>query len=309
MCPDQIPTEQLQADRDGERLDLFLARAVSDLSRTRAQGLIASGGVTVNDRPARASTRLVVGQMVRFALTERHPQTISAQSIELEIIHDDDDLVVVNKPAGLTVHPGPGHPDWTLANALLSMCPGIASVGDRNRPGIVHRLDKDTSGLIVIAKNESTHAHLSGQFKGREVEKGYLALVEGVPDLAEAVIDAPIGRDPQHRKRMTVLEGGRNSVTEYRVRERLGPFSLMDVKPRTGRTHQIRVHLASIGHPLVGDKAYGRLSESLNRHFLHANSLAFLAPSSGEWLEFESGLPQDLRRFLDALRRSHAEAG
>ena len=304
MCPSPTQTEQLRADRGGERLDVFLSRTVSGLSRTRAKSLIAAGSVTVDDQPARASTRLSLGQSVQFTSTGPLLPAISAQPIELDVVFEDEDLVVVNKPAGMAVHPGPGHADWTLANAVLARYPEVDGVGDSDRPGIVHRLDKDTSGLIVVARNSSAHACLSRQFKSREVEKGYLALVQGSPDPAEAVIDAPIGRHPRDRKRMAIVDGGRNSVTWYRIKERLGPYSLVDVRPKTGRTHQIRVHLASIGHGVVGDIAYGRAHEELTRQFLHAYRLAFRPPSGHGLLEFELDLPQDLQSLLDVLRSS-----
>ena len=302
MCPGQTQAERLEADRNGERLDQFLSRTVTGLSRTSAQTLIAAGSVKVDDRPAKASTRLSVGQSIRVTGSVPVQTVIAAQPIQLETVFEDDDLVIVNKPAGLTVHPGPGHADWTLANAILSSYPEVAGVGDRNRPGMVHRLDRDTSGLIVIARNTEAHAQLSHQFKSRQVEKGYLALVEGSPDPAEAIIDAPIGRHPRDRKRMAIVDGGRDSVTWYRVIESLGRYSYVDVKPKTGRTHQIRVHLASIGHPVVGDVAYGRAGKELGRHFLHAYRLAFRPPSGHGWLEFELGLSHDLQAYLDSLR-------
>ncbi len=309
MCPGRIRTESLQADRGGERLDLFLARAVSGLSRTRAQSLIAEGRVTIDGRPARASTRLSAGQDVRLTHSEPHSPTVLPQPIQLEVVFEDEDLVVVNKPAGLAVHPAPGHSGRTLADAVLSRYPDVAGVGDKERPGIVHRLDKDTSGLIVVARNAGAHVRLSCQFKSREVEKTYLALVEGSPDPAEAVVDAPIGRHPRDRKRMAVVAGGRDSVTSYCVREGLGQRSLVEVRPRTGRTHQIRVHMESIGHPVVGDATYGRVHEGLDRHFLHASRLAFRHPSGGERVAFESDLPQDLQAFLDSLRRGMVAEG
>ncbi len=302
MCPGQIQTERLRADRDGERLDQFLSRIVTGLSRTGAQSLIAAGNVSVDDRPAKASTRLSEGQSIHVAVSVPHQTDVAAQSIPLEVVYEDDNLVVVNKPAGLAVHPGAGQADWTLANAVLSRYPEVAGVGDRDRPGIVHRLDKDTSGLIVVARNAEAHSHLSRQFKSREVEKGYLALVEGSPDPAEAIIDAPIGRHPRDRKRMAIVNGGRDSVTWYRVIERLRQYSYVELKPKTGRTHQIRVHLASIGHPVVGDPMYGRAQKELGRQFLHAYRLAFRPLSGRGWMEFELGLSHDLQVYLDTLR-------
>ena len=302
MCPKPIRTERAQADREGERLDQFLARSVAGLSRTRAQALITAGDVTVDGRPAKPSMRLAAGQDVRLTVPEPAPSGIAPQRIHVHAVYEDEDLVVLDKPAGLAVHPGPGHPDRTLANAVLAMCPGIAGVGGVTRPGIVHRLDKDTSGLIVVAKNDAAHNLLSEQFKARSVEKRYLALVEGRPDHAEAVIEAPIARDPRNRKRMAVVEGGRQSTTKYRIVEPVGEFTILEITPTTGRTHQIRVHMASVGHPLVGDRTYGRPCDGLSRHFLHAHVLGFRVPAGGKHRVFTSGLPADLRAFLDALR-------
>ena len=302
MRPSPIQTELMQVDRPGERLDLFVVRKISGVSRTRAQSLIANGSVTVNDRPARPSTRLAVGQTIRITVPEPQEPRIEAQRILLDVIYENNDLVVVDKPAGLAVHPGPGHPGGTLANAVLSMCPGIDRVGDRDRPGIVHRLDKDTSGLIVVAKNGDAYELLSRQFRERVVQKGYLALVERLPDPLEAVIEAPIGRDPRSRKRMAVVVDGKQAVTRYRVKESFGSFSLIEVTPTTGRMHQIRVHMASIGHPLAGDRTYGKPHKGLQRHFLHAHRLAFRATCDGEYRRFKSDLPEDLRRFLGSLK-------
>ena len=302
VLPKVTRTELRLADRDGERLDVFLARSLSDLSRARLQGLISSGHTTVDDKAAKPSTRLRAGQVVYLTVPEPTQANILPQRLPLEVVYEDDDLVVIDKPAGLAVHPGPGHPDGTLANAILAMCPGLEGIGGQIRPGIVHRLDKDTSGLIVVAKNERAHASLSEQFKARDVGKRYLALVEGRPSSSEAIVEGPIGRDPSNRKRMAVVDRGRQSTTRFRVVEELGPSTLVEVTPTTGRTHQIRVHLASIGHPLVGDAVYGRPHPSLSRHFLHACLLAFHMPTGVRRREFVSELPDDLRDFLDTLR-------
>lgn len=225
-----------------------------------------------------------------------------AQAIALVIAHEDEDMLVIDKPAGLTVHPAPGHPDHTLVNAVLAHCPGLATSDDTLRPGIVHRLDKDTSGLIVIAKNDSARASLASQFKSRAVSKGYLVLVRGRLSPKQGRIEAPIGRDPRSRRRMTIVEGGKEATTEYRVREYLGDYTLVDVTPVTGRTHQIRVHLSAIGCPVVGDPVYGARSPHLARQFIHAYRLAFRLPSTGECREFVSPLPVDLKQALERLR-------
>jgi 23S rRNA pseudouridine1911/1915/1917 synthase len=217
-------------------------------------------------------------------------------------VYEDCHLLVVDKPAGMTVHPAPGHRDDTLANAVLARSPDLGGVGGELRPGIVHRLDKDTSGLLVVAKNDPAHAGLSEQFKDRSVTKGYYALVHGHPRQPKAVVDAPIGRHPKHRKRMGIVNSGRASRTGYSVETRYAGFALLDVRPETGRTHQIRVHMASIGHPLAGDAVYGQAHPRLERHFLHAYLLGFTHPVTGERLELRSELHADLREVLDTLR-------
>jgi 23S rRNA pseudouridine1911/1915/1917 synthase len=242
------------------------------------------------------------------------PQTIdlAPEAIPLTIIYQDGDIIVLDKPAGLTVHPAPGHPSGTLVNALLAACPDLRgpSTGLRTgiagtlRPGIVHRLDKDTSGLMVVAKNDRAQRALQAQLKERVVRKTYLALVGGMPTPREGTIEAPIGRHPKNRKKMAVVADGRESTTRYRVREEIagGKYSLLEVEPVTGRTHQIRVHLAAIGHPVVGDATYGRSSEAIGRQFLHAHKLAFAMPLGGRTVEFVSPLPADLREALSRLR-------
>ena len=233
--------------------------------------LIDDGHVTVDGRPAKASTRLVAGQTVTLDLPPPSPAELRPWDVPLTVVFEDDDLIVIDKPAGMTVHPAPGNEDRTLANAVLAHAPDIEGIGGEKRPGIVHRLDKDTSGLIVVAKNERAHARLSEQFKSREVSKVYLALVAGHPSPPEADIDAPIGRHPHDRQRMAVVSTGRPAITRYRVVTSYSRSSLVEARPRTGRTHQIRVHLSSVGHPVVGDTTYGRPAEGLSRQFLHAS--------------------------------------
>lgn len=293
--------EVLTPTQDGQRLDAFLADSLPDLSRTRAQRLIADGRVTVDGERARASHRLSAGQAVAVEMPEPVPDALSPRPAPLAVVYDDPDLVAVDKPPGLTVHPAAGQPDGTLANALLALYPEIEGVGGPGRAGIVHRLDKGTSGLLVAAKNEAAHAGLRAQFKDRLVSKRYLALVVGAPSEDRAVIDAPVGRHPRQRQRMAAVSGGRPAATPYRVLERLRGYTLVEASPKTGRTHQVRVHLASIGHPLAGDRTYGRRVAGLGRHFLHAAFLAFSHPRSGETVELRSELPPDLRRFLASL--------
>ena len=285
----------------GERLDVFLADRRSDLSRSRIRKLIDDGHVTVDGRPGKPSTRLSASQTVMLEVPPPSPAELQPWDVPLSIVFEDEDLIVIDKPAGMTVHPAPGNEDHTLANAVLAHAPDIEGIGGERRPGIVHRLDKDTSGLIIIAKNERVHANLSDQFKSREVSKVYLALVVGHPSPPEADIDAPIGRHPHDRQRMAIVSTGRPSITRYRVVTSYSRSTLVEARPRTGRTHQIRVHLSSVGHPVVGDTTYGRLAEGLSRQFLHAHHLAFTHPASGETIRFTAELPSDLRSYLDRL--------
>ena len=286
----------------GVRLDQFLASQQTGLTRSRLHALIAEGLVLLNGQPARPSQRVRQGDLISLTVPPPRELMLAPQAIPLTAVYQDETLIVIDKPAGLSVHPGPGHSDGTLVNALLARCPDIQGIGGVIRPGIVHRLDKDTSGLMVAAKAEEAHQSLSAQFKEHTVTKGYLALVVGVVEPASGQIDAPIARDPRHRKRMAVVMGGREARTRYRVAQRFDGYSLLEVYPETGRTHQIRVHLAYLGHPLLGDGVYGKRSPLLDRHFLHAHHLGFRHPTSGELIEFRSDLPDDLRRAVETLR-------
>ena len=262
--------------------------------------MIDAGLVTVEGRVPKASEKVREGLEVTVTVPPPEETGLQPEPIPVTIIYQDPDIIVVDKPAGLTVHPAPGHPQGTLVNALLAACPDLQGISGTLRPGIVHRLDKDTSGLLVVAKNDRAMRSLQAQLKERQVHKTYLALVHGVPKPREGQIEAPIGRHPKNRKKMAVVEGGRESVTRYRVREELpGGYSLLEVEPVTGRTHQIRVHLAAIGHPIIGDAVYGRASKLLGRQFLHAHRLGFRMPASGREIEFESPLPEDLRGALE----------
>ena len=284
-----------------ERVDRFLSKRCSDLSRSRIQRLIKGGAVLVDGRAVNAGYRLRDGQTVEMRAPEPETTTLAAQSIALDVLYEDDALLVVNKPAGMPVHPGAGHPDSTLVNAALGLSAEIGGVGDAARAGLVHRLDMDTSGVIVIAKTERARARLSAQFEARTVSKRYLALVRGLPDPPDAIIEAPIGRDPDNRKRMAIVEGGRESTTLYRTLRRYDRATLLEALPKTGRTHQIRVHLASVGHPVVGDATYGRAADGLDRHFLHAASLEFEHPATGERARFEAPLAGDLAGYLGEI--------
>ena len=249
---------------------------------------------------ARAADKLKGGEEITLSIPAPEPATLVAEPLALDILYEDDDLVVVNKPAGLVVHPAPGHPRGTLVNALLARLPELAA-GEAVRPGIVHRLDKDTSGVMVVAKHDRAQRMLAAQLKDRQMDKRYLALVDGAPASESGTVNAPIARDPRHPQRMAVVGGGRPAITHFRVLRRYARHTLLECKPVTGRTHQIRVHLGAIGCPVVADTTYGRATPTLPlaHHFLHAARLAFRLPS-GDVRAFEAPLPPDLQ---DALRR------
>ena len=295
------PKQEFTAASMEGRLDRFLAQRARGLTRSRIHSLIAEGRVTVNGRTARPSQKVQSGDRVVMTVPPPREPELEPQDIPLTVVYQDRELAVIDKPAGLSVHPGPGHADGTLVNALLALCPDIRGIGGVIRPGIVHRLDKDTSGLMVVAKTERSHLELSAQIKERQVQKGYRALTVGVPFRDEGIIDAPIARDARNRKRMAVALGGRESRTGYRVERSWEGHALLDLSLETGRTHQIRVHLAYLGYPLLGDPLYGRSSSVLSRQFLHASLLGFRHPSSGKELVFGSELPDDLRSVLARL--------
>lgn len=290
----------------GERLDRVLAARLPDMSRAQAQRLVKAGEVTVNGRPSKPSYHVQVGDEVIVRVPDEAPALVLPEDIPLDVIYEDDALLVVSKPAGMVVHPALGHPSGTLVNAVLAHCPQIAEVGGPDRAGIVHRLDKDTSGLILVAKDEVTRAALQRQFKRRQVAKTYLALVEDHVHPREGVVEAPIGRDKRQRKKMAVVRSGRPARTMYRVAEYFAGHTLLEVRPHTGRTHQIRVHLSWMGYPIVGDAVYGYRRQRLlrDRHFLHAAQLRLVHPATDEEVEFKVPLPPELATILKRLRRS-----
>jgi len=288
------------ATTPGIRLDKYLAETCSGLSRSYLQKLIQQGYILVQDKWAKPSQKLQVGD--RITITLPPPVTsLVAEPIPVTIIYEDKDLLIVDKPAGLTVYPAPGHPSQTLVNALLACCLELANIDNSLRPGIVHRLDKDTSGLMIVAKNKAAQQNLVDQFKSRSVVKGYLVLVKGKLSPERGTIEVPIGRHPVYRKRMAVVSGGREARTHYQVRQYRGDYTLVEANPETGRTHQIRVHLSAIGYPVVGDATYGVKSPYLSRQFVHAYYLKFHLPSTGEYREFTCDLPLDLRRALEMV--------
>lgn len=292
-----------------ERLDKVLAARFPEYSRSRMQVLIRDGFVQINQNVVTKSGFMVEnGMTIEVCLPSAQPVELEAEAIPLRVILDHPDVLVVDKPAGLVVHPAAGHESGTLVNAVMGLIPDLEGIGGELRPGIVHRLDKDTSGLILIAKNERAHRYLQDQFRLREVEKVYLALVDGKPPTPNGRIEAPIARDPAHRKQMAVVPPGkgRDAVTEYFTRETFAQHTLVEAHPLTGRTHQIRLHLAFVGCPIVGDTLYGRrkVSLPLHRHFLHAARLTVRLPGEKHPRTFESPLPPELDQVLQQLRRS-----
>lgn len=274
------------------------------VSRSQIQKLIGSGLVNLNGHPAKSGIKLNAGDKLTIEMPPPASSALTPEDIPVTILYEDTDVLVVDKPPGLTVHPAPGHPNGTLVNALLSHLPALPETDDRLRPGIVHRLDKDTSGVMVIAKTAAAHADLTEQFKSRTVSKTYLVLVKGLLSPQEGAIEASIGRDPSHRERMAVVaeSRGREARTQYRVKEYLDGYTLLEVKPETGRTHQIRVHLAAIGYPVVADRVYGVKSDIVPRQFVHAHHLSFNLPSSGKRVEFSAELPADLAEALEEIK-------
>ncbi|MDQ7843236.1 MAG: RluA family pseudouridine synthase [Armatimonadota bacterium] len=295
----------MDAVHAGLRLDTFLAGRVP-LSRSQIQALIASGHVTLDGRVVKPATKVRAGQQVEMVVPAREPAAVIPQALPLEIVYEDEDLLVVNKPAGLTVHPGAGRPSGTLVNALAARVPGLLALGGGLRPGVVHRLDKDTSGLLVVAKTERAFRALQQQVASRAMRRTYLALVHGVVPSEEGTIEAPIGRHPRLRTRMAVVPGGRPAITRYRIVERFPAHTLIEAELVTGRTHQIRVHFAHVGHPVVGDPVYGgrRPSLGIGRQALHAWRLEVSHPVFGQLLRFEAPPPAD---FLAAVARARAE--
>lgn len=303
----EIDVLELRPERPdtNTRLDRFVARTVPELSRSYIQQLIEDGNIRVDGQVRRPAFKMTQGEVVTVAVPPPAEWELVAEDIPLNVVYEDADVLVIDKPAGMVVHPAPGHARGTVVNAVLAHAPGIAVNGSR-RPGIVHRLDKDTSGLMVIAKSDRAQNTLAQQWQAHTVEKRYIALVAGTVDEEEASIDAPIARDPKNRQRMGALRSGREALTHFTVRERFPAAMLLDVQIDTGRTHQIRVHLAFIGHPVIGDTLYGdrRSAEmaqqiGLQRQFLHASMLGFRLPG-GKQVRFTAPLPEDLRQALDS---------
>jgi 23S rRNA pseudouridine1911/1915/1917 synthase len=306
LVSDQVLAFRFKKDA-AERLDKFLVGCLPDFSRARLQGLIADGFVRVDGVPAKKSGQMIeAGAEVEVRIPPSEPTGLIAEDIPLDIVFENDDLLVVNKPAGMVVHPAAGHSSGTLVNAVLGYDPEFGEISGEERPGVVHRLDKETSGLIVMAKNDAAHRWLQNQFRLRKVEKVYLALVDGAPPTPTGRVEAAIGRDPSHRKKMAILPPGkgREAVSEYKTLESFKSHTLLEFHPLTGRTHQIRLHCAFLECPIVGDKVYGRKSQSvqLDRHFLHAARLKITLPGEKNPRQFEAPLPEDLEAALVELR-------
>ena len=299
----KVKTLEFNSPVSDIRLDKYLTQVLPQFSRAYLQKLIVQGYILVNGQRTKANQRL---SNVDSITVELPPLSLYplAEPIPLTIIYEDEEILVIDKPAGLTVHPAPGHPSHTLVNAILAHCPDLAMSNELMRPGIVHRLDKDTSGLIVIAKNDSAREYLAAQFKSRTVTKGYFVLVKGRLSPDQGIIEAPIGRDPHSRRRMAIVETGKEATTRYQVRKYLDNYTLVEVTPLTGRTHQIRVHLSAIGYPVIGDSLYGTKSTHLNRQFIHAYRLGFCLPSTKQYQEFIAPLPVDLEQALEHLARN-----
>ena len=299
-------TINLKADCSGVRLDSFLAANVPELTRSAVQRLIEEGRVSVNGRAAAKSCKLAGGEEITVSLPEPENVDITAQDIALDIVYEDSDVIVVNKPVGLVVHPAPGHPDGTLVNALLHHCgDSLSGIGGEKRPGIVHRIDRDTSGLIIAAKNDFAHQHLAAQLQDHSLARTYEAVVIGNLREDSGTIDAPIGRHHTDRKRMAVTShGGRNAVTHWEVLERFPGYTHVRCRLETGRTHQIRVHMAHIGHPIYGDTVYGqkKAAPGMTGQCLHAVGLKFIHPRSEKLVELSCPLNDEIEIFLRKLR-------
>jgi 23S rRNA pseudouridine1911/1915/1917 synthase len=315
--------EFVAAESDaGQRLDQQIASRFSNISRTRVQELIASGLVLVNSRAAKGAHRLRAGERIQIQIQPRPPLRAQAESIPLDILYEDADVIAVNKAAGMTVHAGAGASSGTLVNALLGRGQSLSEGGDALRPGIVHRLDKDTSGIILVAKNDAAHAKLSESFRQRQVQKIYIALVQGLLKQDRGTIDLAIARDPKRRTRMTarrslILGNAREARTDWRALARIDSATLLEIQLHTGRTHQIRVHFSALHHPVVGDTLYGAAAQlrigklalpALTRNFLHAAKLGFTQPRTGQWIELRAPLPQALRDFLQQLAAAAGES-
>ncbi len=296
--------EQILVEEEGIRIDRYLAKQKPELSRSMIQKLIEDHAILVNQKPVRTSYQIRKQDQITIQIPEVKESNMKAQDIPIDIIYEDQDILVVNKPKGMVVHPANGNPDGTLVNAIMAKCKdGLSGIGGELRPGIVHRLDKDTSGLLIVAKNDQAHIKMSEQIKNREVKKIYIALVKGIVKENEATIQMPIGRSQQDRKKMAVRKDGKEAVTHFKVLKRYLHNTLLELKIDTGRTHQIRVHMAQIGHPVVGDMVYskGKNEFGVEGQMLHAKRLEFMHPITGKKLILEAPLPKYFEEILQKL--------
>lgn len=296
--------EQILVEEEGIRIDRYLAKQKPELSRSMIQKLIEDQAILVNQKPVRTSYQIRKQDQITIQIPEVKESNMKAQDIPIDIIYEDQDILVVNKPKGMVVHPANGNPDGTLVNAIMAKCKdGLSGIGGELRPGIVHRLDKDTSGLLIVAKNDQAHIKMSEQIKNREVKKIYIALVKGIVKENEATIQMPIGRSQQDRKKMAVRKDGKEAVTHFKVLKRYLHNTLLELKIDTGRTHQIRVHMAQIGHPVVGDMVYskGKNEFGVEGQMLHAKRLEFMHPITGKKLILEAPLPKYFEEILQKL--------
>lgn len=288
----------------GKRLDIYIAENFNELSRTMIKKLIESNNILVNDKSEKVSYKVQANDNISIDVPEAKETKLKAQEIPLDIIYEDNDIIVVNKPKGMVVHPANGNPDGTLVNAILAICKNsLSGIGGELRPGIVHRLDKDTSGLIIVAKNDKAHINMSEQIKERNVKKTYIALVRGNVPEEEATINMPIGRSTKDRKKMAVTKNGKQAITHFKVLKRYSKYTLLEIKIETGRTHQIRVHMAEIGYPVVGDAVYsnGKNEFGIEGQMLHAYKLEFMHPITNKHMELTSPLPQYFEEILKKL--------
>ena len=299
---------ELTAEESGQRLDKYLAGEMTDLSRSRIKELVQAGEVLVNGKKSKVSYKVQKGDLIQVTVLPLEPLALEAENIPLDIVYEDEDVIVVNKPQGMVVHPAAGHPSHTLVNALLYHTRDLADSPEGFRPGIVHRIDKDTSGLLMVAKNAVARESLEKQLAAKSNKRQYLAIVHGNFAEEEGTIDAPIGRNPKDRKQMAVVEKGKSAVTHFKVLEQYQGYSLVECQLETGRTHQIRVHMAYIGHPLAGDPLYGpRKTLPGHGQFLHAKTLGFEQPRTGEWLEFSVQPPEIFQQTVADLRKKRVK--
>jgi len=316
----QVVNYNVELGEAGQRLDSYIAAHLTDFSRSRAALLIRQGFIQVDGQPSKPGYKVKPDEHIEVRIPAPTPSELVAEPLPLDILFEDHDIIVINKPAGMVVHPAAGHYTGTLVHGILHRCPDLEGIGAEKRPGIVHRLDKDTSGVLVVAKNDPAHHSLAGQFKARSIQKSYLALILGVPKTSGGQIDLPVGRHPVERKKMSTRGSrGRQALTLWKVRERFQGAALLEIELKTGRTHQIRVHCQAMGYPIVGDSVYGpkgalkslahsspalhRVLKKARRQMLHAWRLGFIHPGKDERLSFEAPLPEDMASILEELRR------